>query len=110
MTFVEYCNAMGLLSFTYLTVGLNEISDKSLTLEWEGQDTKLTRLLSLANKFDAEIEFDTRLNADSSIKQFILNVYHKNDDTHLCIRVAYKWCFWHFYFNAKPFIMLNNRL
>lgn len=82
MTFVEYCNAMDLLSFTYLTIGLNEVSDKKLTLEWEGQDTKLARLLSLANKFDAEIEFDTRLNADSSIKQFILNVYHKNDDTH----------------------------
>ena len=82
MKFVEYCNAMGLLSFTYLTIGLNEVSDKSLTLEFEGQDTKLARLLSLANKFDAEIEFDTRLNADSSIKQFILNVYHKNDDTH----------------------------
>lgn len=82
MTFVEYCNAMDLLSFTYLTIGLNEVSDKKLTLEWEGQDTKLARLLSLANKFDAEIEFDTRLNADSSIKQFILNVYHKNDDKH----------------------------
>lgn len=82
MTFVEYCNAMGLLSFTYLTIGLNEVSDKKLTLEWEGQDTKLARLLSLANKFDAEIEFDTRLNADSSIKQFILNVYHENDDIH----------------------------
>lgn len=82
MTFVEYCNAMDLLSFTYLTIWLNEVSDKKLTLEWEGQDTKLARLLSLANKFDAEIEFDTRLNADSSIKQFILNVYHENDDTH----------------------------
>ena len=82
MTFVEYCNAMGLLSFTYLTIGLNEVSDKKLTLEWEGQDTKLARLLSLANKFDAEIEFDTRLNADSSIKQFILNVYRENDDKH----------------------------
>ena len=82
MSFVEYCNAMGLLSFTYLTIRLNEVSDKKLTLEWEGQDTKLARLLSLANKFDAEIEFDTRLNADSSIKQFILNVYRENDDKH----------------------------
>ena len=82
MTFVEYCNAMDLLSFTYLTIGLNEVSDQKRTLEWEGQDTKLARLLSLAKKFDAEIEFDTRLNADSSIKQFILNIYHENDDTH----------------------------
>ena len=82
MTFVEYCNAMGLLSFTYLSIGINEISDQKRTLEWEGQDTKLARLLSLANKFDAEIDFDTQLNADSSIKSFKVNVYHENDDTH----------------------------
>lgn len=82
MSFVEYCNAMDLLNFAYLTVGINEISDKKLTLEWEGQDTKLARLLSLATKFDAEIDFDTQLNADSTIKSFKVNVYHENDDTH----------------------------
>ncbi|ENI8789270.1 phage tail protein [Listeria monocytogenes] len=82
MSFVEYCNAMDLLNFTHLSVGINEISDRKRTLEWEGQDTKLARLLSLAKKFDAEIEFDTQLNADSSIKSFKVNVYHENDDTH----------------------------
>ena len=82
MTFVEYCNAMDLLNFTYLSVGINEISDQKRTLEWEGQDTKLARLLSLAKKFDAEIDFDTQLNADSTIKSFKVNVYHENDDTH----------------------------
>ena len=82
MTFVEYCNAMDLLNYTYLSVGINEISDQKRTLEWEGQDTKLARLLSLAKKFDAEIDFDTQLNADSTIKSFKVNVYHENDDTH----------------------------
>ncbi|KXT70009.1 phage tail spike protein [Streptococcus cristatus] len=82
MSFVEYCNAMDLLNFTHLSVGINEISDRKRSLEWEGQDTKLARLLSLAKKFDAEIEFDTQLNADSSIKSFKVNVYHENDDTH----------------------------
>ena len=82
MSFVEYCNAMDLLNFTHLSVGINEISDSKRTLEWEGQDTKLARLLSLAKKFDAEIEFDTQLNADSSIKSFKVNVYHENDDKH----------------------------
>ena len=82
MSFVEYCNAMDLLNFTHLSVGINEISDQKRTLEWEGQDTKLARLLSLAKKFDAEIEFDTQLNADSSIKSFKVNVYHENDDNH----------------------------
>lgn len=82
MSFVEYCNAMDLLNFTHLSVGINEVSDQKRTLEWEGQDTKLARLLSLANKFDAEIDFDTKLNADSSIKFFKVNVYQENDDSH----------------------------
>lgn len=79
MSFIEYCNAMDLLNMTKLSVGINEISDYKRTLEWEGQDTKLARLISLANKFDAEIEFKTYLNDDSTIKQFLVNVYHEND-------------------------------
>lgn len=79
MTFVEYCNAMDLLNMPKLSVGINEISDYKRTLKWEGQDTKLARLISLANKFDAEIDFETFLNADSTIKSFLVNVYHEND-------------------------------
>lgn len=82
MTFEEYCNAMDLLNFTFLKIGANEVSAKKISAEWEGADTKLNRLLSLANKFGAEIEFDIKFNADSSIKSFIVNVYHENDDTH----------------------------
>lgn len=82
MSFKEYCEAMDLLNFTLLQIGVNEVSDKKITAEWEGQDTKLARLLSLANKFGAEIEFKTRLNDDSSIKAFVVNVYHENDATH----------------------------
>lgn len=79
MTFVEYCNAMDLLNMPKLSLGINEISDYKRTLKWEGQDTKLARLISLANKFDAEIDFETFLNADSTIKSFLVNVYHEND-------------------------------
>lgn len=82
MSFIEYCQEMGLLGFSNLSVGINEISDRRRTLEWEGQDTNLARLLSLANKFDAEIEFETQLNADSSIKSFRVNVYRENDEKH----------------------------
>lgn len=79
MTFVEYCNAMDLLNMPKLSIGINEISNYKRTLKWEGQDTKLARLISLANKFDAEIDFETFLNADSTIKSFLVNVYHEND-------------------------------
>nr|DAK32342.1 MAG TPA: tail protein [Caudoviricetes sp.]DAU34114.1 MAG TPA: tail protein [Caudoviricetes sp.] len=82
MSFAEYCEAMDLLNYTHLVIGINEVSDNKRTLEWEGQETKLARLLSLAKRFDAEIEFDTQLNADSTIKKFSVNVYHENDDTH----------------------------
>lgn len=82
MTFREFCEAMDLLNYTFLKIGINEVSDKKISAEWEGADTKLNRLLSLAKKFDAEIEFDTRLNADSSIKSFTVNVYHEHDDSH----------------------------
>ena len=82
MSFKEFCEEMDLLNYTFLKIGINEVSDKKIYAEWEGTDTKLNRLLSLAKKFDAEIEFDTRLNADSSIKSFTINVYHEHDDTH----------------------------
>lgn len=82
MSFKEFCEEMDLLNYTFLKIGINEVSDKKISAEWEGTDTKLNRLLSLAKKFGAEIEFDTRLNTDSSIKSFTVNVYHEHDDSH----------------------------
>lgn len=82
MTFVEYCQEMDLLNYTLLSVGINEIAEKQLKLEWTNQETKLARLLNLAKQFGAEIDFDTKLHADSSIKSFTVNVYHENDGEH----------------------------
>lgn len=82
MTFVEYCKEMDLLNYTLLSVGINEISEKQLKLEWTNQETKLARLLNLAKQFGAEIDFDTKLHADSSIKSFTVNVYHENNGEH----------------------------
>lgn len=81
-SFAEYLDVFEIPQFAMVKIGVNEISDQKRTLEWEGQETKLARLLSLANKFDAEVEFVTQLNDDSSIKQLFLNVYHKADDSH----------------------------
>lgn len=82
MTFAEYCKEMALLNYAHLTIGINEISDQQRTLEWTTQETKLARLLNLAKQFNAEIEFDTQLKADSTIKKFTVNIYHEHDDTH----------------------------
>ena len=75
MSFKEYFDDWGLSQNAKLTLGINEVSDQKKTLEWEGQETTLARLLSLARNFDAEIEFDTRLKANSQLDKFILNVY-----------------------------------
>ena len=64
-----------------LKLGLNEVSDKRITNEWTGTTSVLKRLFSLANVFSAEIEFETVLNRDYSLKEIVLNVYRKHSDT-----------------------------
>ena len=80
-TFVQYINLLG-IQYAQLEMGINEVSDLSRTLEWTGQDTKLARLLSLVNKFDAECEFVTHLNRDGTLDKIVLNVYRKHDDNY----------------------------
>ena len=61
-----------------LKLGLNEVSDKRITNEWTGTTSILKRLFSLANVFSAEIEFETVLNKDYSLKDIVLNVYREH--------------------------------
>lgn len=78
MSFTEYVNAYGFeQSFT---IGRNEVSDKRITHEWTGTDTVLARLYSIANVFDAELEFVTELNDDYSLKNVVLNIYRAHSD------------------------------
>lgn len=58
-----------------LELGVNEVADKRIKLEWTGTDTILSRLFSIANSFGAELEFTVELNQDYSLKRQILNVY-----------------------------------
>lgn len=64
-----------------LKLGLNEVSDKRIINEWTGTTSVLKRLFSLANVFSAEIEFETVLNKDYSLKEIVLNVYREHSDT-----------------------------
>lgn len=78
LTFSEYVDRLGIeQSFV---IGVNEISDKKRIHEWTGSDTVLARLYSLANVFDAELEFVTELNDDYSLRNVVLNVYRAHDD------------------------------
>ena len=64
-----------------LKLGLNEVSDKRITSEWTSTTSILKRLFSLANVFSAEIEFETVLNKDYSLKDIVLNVYREHSGT-----------------------------
>lgn len=75
-----------------LEIGINEVADKTIKLEWSGTDTVLARLYSIANSFGAELEFVTELNSDYSLKRHVLNIYRAGNlgkvKTGLPIRVG----------------------
>ena len=80
MSFESYVKA-----FNYeksFDIGINEISDKRISNKWEGTDTVLKRLYSLATVFGAELEFVSELNDDYSLNRIVLNVYREHDDDH----------------------------
>ena len=57
-------------------IGINEITDRSRALSWDGESTALERLLSIATQFDAEIgfSFDIRKLA---VRHKYINIYRK---------------------------------
>lgn len=78
MSFEEYVTAFD--PERTVRIGINEVSDKRIPNEWTGEATVLSRLFSVANVFDAEIEFQTVLNDDYSLKEIVMNVYREHSD------------------------------
>lgn len=76
-----YFDIMQLISGAQITVGINEVADLTRTISYDGQETKLARLLSVIGNFDAEFEFVTELNDDGTLKGIVLNIYKANDGT-----------------------------
>ena len=78
-----YLKELDLLGNAGLEIGLNEISDKTRTITFEGQQgSKLEQLHSLMNQFDAEFIFRTELNRDGTLKKFIIDIYQQPDENH----------------------------
>ncbi len=79
MSFAEYMDV-----FDYenvITIGNNEVSDKSITHEWTGTETMLGRIYSLATVFSAEVEFAAVLRKDYSLEKIVMNIYQEHSDT-----------------------------
>lgn len=78
MSFTDYIKAFNFENHVF-EIGINEVSDKRISHEWEGTETVLARLFSLANVFSAEIEFVPELNSNYSLKRIVMNVYREHD-------------------------------
>ena len=74
-----YLNNDSLLNNAGITLGINEVSDKTAKIKLESEQTGLARLTSIANNFDAEIEFVTELNSDGTLKSMTVNFFKKYD-------------------------------
>lgn len=79
MSFTEYMSVFD--PEHTVTLGINEVSDKSITHSWEGEDTILARIFSLATVFSSEVEFIPELNDNYSLKRIVMNVYKEHSDT-----------------------------
>ncbi|MDG4983508.1 phage tail protein [Lactococcus lactis] len=78
-----YFDNMQLISTSQITIGINEVSNLTRTINYDGQETKLARLLSVIGNFDAEFEFVTELNDDGTLKGMTLNIYKANNGTNI---------------------------
>lgn len=74
-----YFDQMQLIYNAQITIGINEVSNLTRTISYDGQESKLARLLSVIGNFDAEFEFVTDLNDDGTLKGINLNIYKAND-------------------------------
>ncbi|SPS11312.1 hypothetical protein AMHIJAGA_01246 [Lactococcus lactis] len=74
-----YFDRMGLISRTQITIGINEVSNLTRVINYDAQEPKLSRLISVINNFNAEFDFVTTLNNDGSLGTVVLNIYKEND-------------------------------
>lgn len=58
-------------------ITINEVAEKRIKLSWDGRDTILKRLFSLATKFDAELAFKAKLNNNYGLEEIELEVRRK---------------------------------
>ncbi|MEI3629107.1 phage tail spike protein, partial [Lactococcus lactis] len=74
-----YLDQIYLFETAQIKIGINEVSNLTRTISYDGQESKLSRLLSIIGNFNAEFEFITNLNDDGTFEGITLNIYQAND-------------------------------
>ncbi|MDN6080041.1 MAG: hypothetical protein L0I70_12110, partial [Lactococcus lactis] len=74
-----YFDQLGLINFAKISLGINQVKNDTRIINYDSEDTKLARLISVIQNFDAEFEFVTKLKRDGTLDNITLNIYKKND-------------------------------
>lgn len=74
-----YFDQLGLINFAKISLGINQVKNDTRVINYDSEDTKLARLISVIQNFDAEFEFVTKLKRDGTLDNITLNLYKKND-------------------------------
>lgn len=73
-TIEEYIKDMKLLSYTGMSIRINEAGTLKKALEFSETETKLSRLLSLFSEFGVEHEFNLELRPNGHVKNFYVDI------------------------------------
>ncbi|WAX17974.1 hypothetical protein SG586P1_00019 [Streptococcus phage SG586P1] len=73
-TIEEYIEDMKLLSYTGMSVRINEAGTMRKALEFSNAETKLSRLLALFSEFGVEHEFNLELKPNGHVKNFYVDI------------------------------------
>ena len=74
-----YFDQLGQINFAKISLGINQVENDTRVINYDSEDTKLARLISVIQNFDAEFEFVTKLKRDGTLDNITLNIYKKND-------------------------------
>jgi phage minor structural protein len=74
-----YFDQLGLINFAKISLGINQVENDTRVINYDSEDTKLARLISVIQNFDAEFEFVTKLKRDGTLDNITLNIYKKNN-------------------------------
>lgn len=69
-------------------IGINEVSNLSRTLSWDGESTVTERLQSLANQFGAELSYSFEIEGMSVTKKCINFWKHRGLDAGITLRIG----------------------
>lgn len=78
-TIVQHFTAMEILPYANFEIGVNELASSTRVLEYQGDEVKYKRLISIINNFGGECEFEIKQKANGQFDKLVLNIYKAND-------------------------------